>query len=661
VSDDSASTRSGAVFLSYAREDSPEVARLAAALRAGGVEVWFDQNELVGGDAWDAKIRGQIATCALFVPVISATTQARLEGYFRLEWKLAANRSHTMAEERTFLLPIVIDATRDAEAKVPPEFKAVQWTRLAGAEPAPQFVERIKRLLAPTGETARVARPASAEPPGQEARATPSRRVPAWLFAAAACVALAVVAFFALRKPAVTDKSIAVLPFTNLGADKGDEYIGDGMSEELLNVFAKLPKLKVAARTSSFFFKGKNLPIGDVGKQLGVAYVLEGSVRKTGNQLRITAQLINAADGYHLWSETYDRDMTDLLAIQTEVSQQVAKALLGTLGVEESRAVAKQVTTNSEAHRLYLLGRFHFAKNTRAGWDEAIRSFNEALRLDPNYALAYCGIADTYGWMGGNTMPGREGWEKEEEMARKAIAIDPNLAEGHFSLGLALASMYRFEEGEAAIRRALSLSPNMALAHDQLGWLLQILGRSSESVEHSQRALAIEPASVIFYTDYALNLFFMRRYDDGLAQARRGLALDPNDPGAHTMAGLNLAGLRRFPEAIAEMRQAVKLDDLPWFRGRLGWMLAISGDRVGAQEVLKALDAMAATGRYISPGGYAPIFVGLGDVEKVFEWMDRAVEARDGVCWYLLTDPTFDSVRGDPRFKALLKKIGLEK
>jgi Flp pilus assembly protein TadD len=210
------------------------------------------------------------------------------------------------------------------------------------------------------------------------------------------------------------------------------------------------------------------------------------------------------------------------------------------------------------------------------------------------------------------------------------------------------------------MRRALSLNPNLALAHDQLGWLLQILGRSAESVRHSQRALELEPASVIFYTDFALNLFFMRRFDEGLAQARRGLALNPNDAGAHTMAGLNLAGLRRFPEAITEMRRAVALDGLPWVQGRLGWMLALSGDRSGAEETLKALDEIAAT-RYVGPGAYAPIFMGLGETEKVFDWLDRAAEAQDGVCWYLLSDPTFDPVRDDPRFKAVLKKVGLDK
>ncbi|MEY2881620.1 MAG: hypothetical protein RLZZ15_4000 [Verrucomicrobiota bacterium] len=617
----------GAVFLSYAREDAAAVLRIAETLRASSVEVWFDQNELVGGDAWDAKIRNQIATCALFVPVISAATQARREGYFRLEWRLAAQRSHMMSERTAFLLPVVIDATRDAEADVPAEFKAVQWTRLSEGEATPQFIERMKRLLTPavdvgrglptppSSASRRVESAPEAAGSGDPALQRKRPRAKTWIFAVASVVMLALIAFFALRKPAVTDKSIAVLPFANLGADKNDEYLGDGMTEELLNVFAKIPKLKVAARTSSFFFKGKNLPVADVGKQLGVGFVLEGSVRKTGNKLRITAQLINAADGYHLWSETYDRDMNDLLAIQAEVSQQVMKALLGKLGVEESRALESRVTSNPEAHRFYLLGRFHFGKNTRAGWDEAIRSFNEALRLDPKHALAYCGIADTYAWMGGNTMSGREGWAKEEEMARKAIALDANLAEGHFSLGLALASSFRFAEGEAAMRRALAINPNMGLAHDQLGWLLQILARSDESIAHCRKALELEPASVIFYTDYALNLFFMRRFDEGLTQARRGLALDPNDAGAHTMAGLNLAGLKRFPEAIAELRRAVALDDLPWFRGRLGWVLAASGDRSGAREMLRALDEMAA-GRYVGARRLRAEIFGAGGIRQ---------------------------------------------
>ena len=263
-----------AVFLSYASQDAEAATRICAALRAAGVEVWFDQSELVGGDAWDAKIRGQIASCALFVPVISAATQARLEGYFRLEWKLAANRSHTMAEEKAFLLPVVIDATRDAEAKAPTEFRAVQWTRLPGGETSAAFVARVQSLI--DGPSA--VRPAANPTARSAAPVVPAAKVrPIKGFAAAVgALLLAAAAYWALRPaakdvaapvpsaqptgalkpavPAVSDKSVAVLAFADMSADKGSEYFSDGISEELLNVLAKVPGLKVSARTSAFYF-----------------------------------------------------------------------------------------------------------------------------------------------------------------------------------------------------------------------------------------------------------------------------------------------------------------------------------------------------------------------------------------------------------------------
>src|SRR5205807_10417675 len=228
----------------------------------------------------------------------------------------------------------------------------------------------------------------------------------------------------------VSNKSIAVLPFVNMSADKNDEYLSDGMTEELLNALSRVRELRVTGRSSSFAFKGNRDQdiFRKVSDQLHVKTVLEGSVRKAGDKLRITTQLINVADGYHLWSETYDRDMKDILAVQSDVAKRVVQALQIQLGVDEARALAKKPTENPEAHRLYLLGRYHFAKFTRAGWTNAIHYYEQALQLDPGFALAYCGLADTYGWAGGQIMAGREGWAKEMEMAQKALGFDPNPA-----------------------------------------------------------------------------------------------------------------------------------------------------------------------------------------------------------------------------------------
>jgi adenylate cyclase len=264
----------------------------------------------------------------------------------------------------------------------------------------------------------------------------------------------------------IPEKSIAVLPFVNLSADKNDEYLSDGMTEELLNVLTKVKGLRVPGRSASFAFKGKTEDgiFRKVGEQLHVNAVLEGSVRKAGDKLRITAQLINAADGFHIWSETYDGDMKDILAMQSDVAQRGVQALQVQLGVDEARALTKKPTENAEAYRLYLLGRYHFAKFTRAGWINAIKYFEQALQVDPNYTLALCGLADTYGWAGGQILPGKEAWAKEMELAQKALALDPNLAEAHLAMGTALFSVLNPHASEKGLDRAVELNPNLAMA-----------------------------------------------------------------------------------------------------------------------------------------------------------------------------------------------------
>ena len=305
----SASTK--AIFLSYASQDAEAARRICDALRAAGLDVWFDQSALRGGDAWDASIRRQIKECALFVPVISANTQAREEGYFRLEWKLAVDRSHFIADDKAFLLPVVIDATLDVDARVPEKFREVQWTRLPAGETSAAFAEQVQRLLSGSAAPGQVAPPVAmwGAAPGK----MPSSLEP-W--------------------------SIAVLPFVNRSHDEADEYFSDGLADELHNVLAKIPGLRVAARSSAFTFKGKGATVAEMGRALNVAAVLEGSVRKAGNRLRISVQLVNVADGYDLWSETYDRLLEDIFAVQDDIAQSVVKELRGTLLVEVVDATA---------------------------------------------------------------------------------------------------------------------------------------------------------------------------------------------------------------------------------------------------------------------------------------------------------------------------------
>ena len=264
------------------------------------------------------------------------------------------------------------------------------------------------------------------------------------------------------------NKSIAVLPFVNMSADKNDEYLSDGMTEELINVLAKVPGLRVPGRTSCFAFKGKNEEdiFRKVGDQLHVGTVLEGSVRKVGDKLRVTAQLINVTDGYHLWSKDYDGDVKDILNFQSNVAEQVVQALQVKLGGEGTRVLAKKPTENPEAHRLYLLGRYEFAKYTQTGWNNAIRYYEQALRIDPEFALAYCGLADNYAYMGSVVMPEKEAIAKEKEFAQKALELDPELAEAHMSLALVLVADYDWRNGLKEFDRALELNPNLAFAYE---------------------------------------------------------------------------------------------------------------------------------------------------------------------------------------------------
>jgi TolB-like protein len=302
---------SHAVFLSYASQDAEPAQKICEALRVAGIAVFLDQSELLGGDAWDQKIRGEIHDCALFIPVVSRHTQERLEGYFRYEWKLAVERTHHIAEQKPFLVPVVVDSTRELEALVPDAFRVAQWTRLPAGETPPEFVTHIQKLL--SGESGPL--PTMARGPATVTARRPSRLKPAVL----AVVLGTVAAYLVAEKPwtakpvafAPPPHSIAVLPFVNMSGDKEQEYFSDGLTEEILNSLARINELQVAARTSAFSFKGKDTDIGAISRQLNVAAVLEGSVRRSAKTIRVTAQLVNSVSGFHLWSQTYDRDLSD--------------------------------------------------------------------------------------------------------------------------------------------------------------------------------------------------------------------------------------------------------------------------------------------------------------------------------------------------------------
>ena len=453
-------------------------------------------------------------------------------------------------------------------------------------------------------------------------------------------------------------KSVAVLPFVNMSADKHDEYLSDGMTEELINALAKVPGLRVPGRTSCFAFKGKTEAdiFRKVGDQLHVNTVLEGSVRKAGEKLRVTAQLINVSDGYHLWSKDYDGDMNDILNFQSNVAKRVVEALQVKLGFEAARALAKKPTENPEAHRLYLLGRYEFGKYSEAGWTSSIRYYEQALKLDPNYALAYCGLADTYAYMGGVVMPSKEAVVKEKEFAQKALELDPELPEAHLSLACALGGAFDWRNAQIEFDRAIELNPNLAWAYEIYAWFLGGLGRLDEAIAKDKKAIELDPLNSFFQSALAYFLYHARRYDDAIVQIKKTLELDPASTLGRHFLGCCLLWKGDTAGAIAEFQRSKIVVTGAWYQGLLGYAYAISGDRPKAEQMLRELEEMAKR-QYVSSTAFADIHLGLGEREKALDWLDKSYQDQESACWYLTVDPIYDSVRNELRFQALVQKV----
>ncbi len=613
-----------AVFLSYASQDAEAAKRICDALRAASVDVWFDQSELVGGDAWDQKIRQQIKDCAIFVPVISANTQTRLEGYFRIEWKLAAQRTHAMADEKAFLVPVVIDQTRDNEAKVPAEFKAVQWTHVPGAENTGSLVANILSLLG---------RPGPAVPAATSVRTLEAAPRPA-------------------------GPSIAVLAFANLSRDPENEYFSDGISEELLNVLAKIPGLKVAARTSAFFFKGRNVPIPEIARTLGVAHVVEGSVRKMGNRVRITAQLIDAQDGFHLWSDNFDRELQDIFAVQDEIAGLIAKNLQLKLGA----AARTTKTVNPEAHRLVLEGRHFWTLRTEEGFARAEQAYSRALEIDPDFAQAHSGLADVsavrawYASLGGGVAFKGELARASAE-AYRALALDPSLAEVQASLATVAYQEFRWADSEEHFRRLFQLNPNYALAHHWHAHLLAGRGRVDLGLAALERSIALDPLSFVTLVIYASQLNFARRYEDVLAITDRARALRSavHAPleGARAMA---LLGLGRKDEAVAAARlvQQEKSFAMRWWAGEEAlFVLRHAGPAGEAADVLRQWQA----GLPPDDVAHGPLLHAMGRFDEALPFLERMAPSFFARLHY---QTIWDDVREKPHFHRLLAKLGCE-
>jgi serine/threonine-protein kinase len=458
------------------------------------------------------------------------------------------------------------------------------------------------------------------------------------------------------------EKSIAVLPFADVSRKKELEYLCDGIAEEIINALAKIDGLRVVARTSAFSFKEQNEDIRGIGKKLNVGTILEGSVRKAGNRIRITAQLINAADGYHLWSERYDREMEDVFAIQDEITLTIVNKLKVTILGAEKEALVKRHTEDFEAYNLYLKGRFYWNMRTEIGYLKSIEYFREAIEKDPEYAIAHAGIADCYALLGwyGHLAP-KEAFPRARTSAEKAAALDDSLAESHASLGW-IAANYDWEwtRAESQYKRALELNPSYATAHQWYSELLTYMGRHDEAIAQGRRALELDPLSLIINNDLGQVYYFARRYIEAIYQLRKTLEMDPSFAIAHYFLSLAYAHRASYDKAIDEAQKAMSLagegDTL--ILSQLGIIYSLSGEGGKARGVLDRLFEMSAD-RYVSPFRVALIYAGLGENDRAFAWLESAFEERDHKLETLRVHPALDGLRGDPRFAHLLDKTGL--
>lgn len=545
---------------------------------------------------------------------------------------------------------------RESRPGVPPALAEIIG-RCLEKDPAkrPQTAAEI------AGELKKVEHDLAGPPAGRPSRAGLLSKKAVWIPAAIG-VLLVTLYLFSPRSasPPVSSKWIAVLPFENLSDSKEDEYFSDGITDDIIAQLSKIGDLKVISRTSVMQYKGVGKNVREIGRDLGVGTVLEGSVRRSGNQLRIVAQLIDAANEGHLWVETYDKEMTQVFAIQSDVAQRIAAALQAKLSPSERGRIEKKQTDNTESYQLYLKGRFYWNKRRIDDIKTAIEYFKQAIEKDPGYAQAYAGLASTYVLIPQYGMQSMEWYAKADSAARKALEIDATLAEAYTVLGLiANDHEYDWAGAEKYFRRAIELDPGYPTAHQWYSSTLMYLGRLDEALAEVKRAHELDPLSLVINMNLGDVLYLMRQYDRAIEQYKSTLALDQDFAWARYDMAWAYAMEGKLDEAIAECGKAQKISgDMPVGFSQLGRLYARAGRKSDALRVLDELLRLSQQGFRV-PCGIGVICFELGDRDKAFEWLEKAYQSRDVDLIYLGVDPLNDDIRSDPRGVALLKKMGL--
>ena len=494
-------------------------------------------------------------------------------------------------------------------------------------------------------------------------------------FAAAVVVAAALIFFNAwgLRNWLFGTKafrSLAVLPLENLSADSKQDYFADGMTEDLITQLSKLGDLKVISHTSVMRYKGTQKPLPQIARELNVDAVVEGAVQLSGNHVRITAQLVDGHSDQHIWADNYDKDISDVLLLQSDVARDIAKQIDIKLTPQQQQRMAKDAhPVNPDAYQAYLLGRYYWNKRTADGLAQAGKYFQEAIQKDPNYAPAYSGLSDYFAFLtligGPEILPPNQAMQQAKAAAVKAVQLDDSSAEAHASMGHILHNYdWDFDAAEREFKRAIELNPNYAIAHHWYAHLLMQVGRTDESLAQARLAQDLDPLSPFVNNGLARQYYLSRQYDKAIAQCRVVTQMDPTYLPARTQLALAYEQKGMLADAVSTMEQVRKLagekTDLPMVHALLAHAYALAGRKAEAQAELNMLTAIGQR-RYVPPSYLAIVYLALGDKDKAFEYLNKSYQDRSEQVLYLGVEPLVDPLRGDPRFDVLLKEVGLKR
>jgi len=674
----SANTGTPDVFISYASPDSAVADSVCGGLEQAGIRCWVAPRDVMPGEFYGDAIVHAIDAAKVVVLILSQHSAA--SPHVLREVERASSKRHPVVSLR-------IDRAH-LPAGLEYFLNTSQWLDVSGGETRsafPKLAEAVQRLITPpsvadTGHVGDAAKSVTTlplpSPVGNLARRIPSRVVLAIIVLIAATLTYFVVDKFWISKrittaqpvaavvrprllttpaaSAVSDKSIAVMPFADLSEKHDQEYFADGMAEEIINLLARVPELYVPARTSSFYFKGKSIKIPDIARELGVAHVLEGSVRKSGSRLRLTAQLIRADNGYHLWSQTYDRDIRDVFKVQDEIANAVVQALqISLMGGPLTRQ--RGGTENLEAYQLYLRAGYALNQNTKVSLEAARRDLEHATKLDPSFGLAWVRLAVDYlvATDYGLLTP-QEGYGRTRQLAQQALELSPDLPDAHAIISYVdRAFEWDWPAAEMEWRRALALDPKNAGALRFSGFLYATLGRWNDADRQLRLALAIDPLSPFEYESLGIVLYSAGRYADADVAFRKMLDLAPGFIGGHYYLAKTLLAEGQAQSALAiaqqEANEESRLDILPI-------VLQAIGRKAEADEAFEALSTKfsGSDAFYV-----AMVYAYRGDADHALEWLERAYRQKDVGLVEIVGEPLLKNLAADPRYKAFLRKINL--